>query len=113
VDSEEDVRRLTPDFVMLKALGARGIMVTAEAELEGYDFVSRFFAPQAGIDEDPVTGSAHCSLGPFWMDRLGKREMLAFQASERGGTVRVYVEEGRVRLGGKAVTVFRGELVAS
>ena len=113
LDSETVVRDLTPDFRKLEQLAARGIMVTAEASIAGYDFISRFFAPHAGIDEDPVTGSAHCSLGPFWMNRLGKREMLAFQASERGGTVRVYVEKDRVLLGGKAVTVLRGELVKS
>lgn len=113
VDSEEVVRRLTPDFTMLKALAARGIMVTSEAELAGYDFVSRFFAPQAGIDEDPVTGSAHCSLGPFWGRRLGKNELVAFQASARGGKVKVRIEGDRVFLGGKAVTILRGELIDS
>jgi predicted PhzF superfamily epimerase YddE/YHI9 len=88
-------------------------MVTSKADTKEFDFVSRFFAPHVGINEDPVTGSAHCSLGPFWMERLGKNEMLAFQASERGGKVRVRIEGDRVFLGGRAVTVFRGELVAS
>jgi PhzF family phenazine biosynthesis protein len=111
LDSETMVRDLTPDFSKLRQISARGIMITAETALPGYDFISRFFAPQVGIDEDPVTGSAHCSLGPFWSKRLGKNEMLAFQASERGGTVRVRVEGDRIRLGGKAVMVLRGEWV--
>jgi predicted PhzF superfamily epimerase YddE/YHI9 len=80
------------------------------ASTPGFDFVSRFFAPGAGVPEDPVTGSAHCCLGPFWMERLGKKEMVAYQASARGGIVRVRVEGDRVRLGGEAVTIFRGEL---
>jgi PhzF family phenazine biosynthesis protein len=110
VASEETVRGLRPDFVRLKALAARGVIVTAIADSPGYDFVSRFFAPGAGIDEDPVTGSAHCCLGPFWNSRLGKREMVAHQVSERGGVVRVRLEHTRVHLGGQAVTVIRGEL---
>ncbi len=76
----------------------------------GWDFVSRFFAPAVGVDEDPVTGSAHCCLGPFWAERLGKKEMTGYQASARGGTVRVRVEGPRVFLGGTAVTISRGEL---
>ena len=87
----------------------RGVMITSQATMAGYDFVSRFFAPGSGIDEDPVTGSAHCCLGPFWSKRLGKNELTAFQASRRGGTVRVRVGDDRVYLGGQAVTVFRGE----
>lgn len=111
VDSEAAVRKLNPDFAALKVLGVRGVMVTSLASSSGFDFVSRFFAPGAGIDEDPVTGSAHCCLGPFWSRRLGKREFLAYQASARGGVVRVRVADERVYLGGKAVTVLRGELV--
>jgi PhzF family phenazine biosynthesis protein len=116
VASEDAVRGLKLDFAALKALAARGnatrgVMVTSVASTAGYDFVSRFFAPGAGIDEDPVTGSAHCCLGPFWRDRLGKDEMLAYQASARGGVVRVRIEGERVRLTGRAVTVLRGELV--
>lgn len=84
--------------------------MTSRADAEKYDFVSRFFAPGVGIDEDPVTGSAHCSLGPFWTTRLNKREMLGYQASTRGGVVRVTLKEDRVLLGGQAVTVFQGEL---
>lgn len=111
VASEDIVRGLKPDFAALGALDTRGVMVTSVASTEGYDFVSRFFAPGAGIDEDPVTGSAHCCLGPFWQERLGVDEMLAYQASARGGIVRVRVEGERVHLGGRAVTVLRGELV--
>ncbi len=85
-------------------------MVTSAATTPGYDFVSRFFAPAVGIDEDPVTGSAHCCLGPYWGKRLGKKKMVAYQASARGGIVRVSLEGERVKLGGRAVTVFRGEL---
>lgn len=112
LDSEEAIRNLSPDFAMLKALSIRGIMVTSTADTEGFDFVSRFFAPGTGVDEDPVTGSAHCSLGPFWSRRLGKDELVAYQASARGGVVRVRVEGERVILGGQAVTVLRGELTA-
>jgi PhzF family phenazine biosynthesis protein len=110
VGSEEAVRGARPDFGRLKALDTRGVIVTSAASTPGYDFVSRFFAPGAGIDEDPVTGSAHCCLGPFWGGRLGKLEMVAYQASERGGVVRVRLEGARVHLGGRAVTVIRGEL---
>jgi PhzF family phenazine biosynthesis protein len=111
VESEETVRRMKPDFGMLKALSVRGVIVTSVASTEDYDFVSRFFAPMAGIDEDPVTGSAHCCLGPYWSERLGKDEFVAYQASERGGIVGVRVAGDRVYLRGKAVTVLRGELV--
>jgi len=111
VESEEVVRNLRPDFAKLRALPVRGIMVTSVASSEGYDFVSRFFAPGVGVDEDPVTGSAHCCLAPFWRKRLGKDEMVAYQASARGGVVRVHVVGDRVLLGGRAVTVLRGELV--
>jgi len=113
VESEAQVRGLAPDFAALRALPIRGVMVTSVADRVGYDFVSRFFAPGVGVDEDPVTGSAHCCLGPFWQGRLGKEEMLAYQASARGGTVRVRVEGDRVILGGRAVTVLRGQLVDS
>jgi PhzF family phenazine biosynthesis protein len=113
VESEAVLRALTPDFGALRALPVRGISVTSRADMPGYDFVSRFFAPASGIDEDPVTGSAHCCLGPFWAERLGRRELVAYQASARGGVVRVRVGDGRVYLGGQAVTVLRGELAAA
>ncbi len=110
VDSEQVVRSLAPDFALLRRLSIRGIMVTSVATSSGYDFISRFFAPGAGIDEDPVTGSAHCCLGPYWRARLGKEELVAYQASRRGGVLRVRVAGDRVYLGGRAVTVLRGEL---
>lgn len=110
VDMEEDVRNLKPDFSLLRAMQVRGVIVTSRATSPGYDFVSRFFAPGAGIDEDPVTGSAHCCLGPFWSKRLNKNELIAYQASKRGGTVRVRVSGERVYLSGQAITILRGEL---
>jgi len=109
--SERDVRELRPDIPLLAELPTRGVTVTARADTPGYDFVSRFFAPAAGIGEDPVTGSAHCCLGPYWGARLGKEEMTAYQASTRGGIVRVRLGGPRVYLGGQAVTVLRGELI--
>ncbi|MBS2036086.1 PhzF family phenazine biosynthesis protein [bacterium] len=105
VDSEQTVRRLQPDHGRLKQLEVRGVMVTARGQ--EHDFVSRFFAPGAGVDEDPVTGSAHCTLTPFWAERLGKSRMLAYQASARGGLVRVELAGERVFLEGQAVTVSR------
>jgi PhzF family phenazine biosynthesis protein len=111
VESEEVVRRLTPDYTALRRVEARGVMVTSRATTPGFDFVSRFFAPQSGIDEDPATGSAHCTLGPYWSARLGKSALSAYQASARGGVLRVEVRDGRVGLSGQAVTVLRGELV--
>jgi PhzF family phenazine biosynthesis protein len=110
VDSEETVRNVKPDFGLLGEVPGRGVIVTSRATSPGYDFVSRFFAPGAGINEDPVTGSAHCCLGPFWSARLGKSELIAYQASSRGGIVRVRMSGQRVHLAGQAVTVLRGEL---
>lgn len=111
VEDAEAVRSLNPDFGKLKKIPTRGVVVTSQSDVRQYDFISRFFAPGVGIDEDPVTGSAHCCLAPYWADVLGKCIMTAFQASPRGGVVIVKVEEERVRLGGRAVTVLRGELV--
>lgn len=110
VDSEDTVRALAPDHAALAKLPVRGVIVTSRASTHGFDFVSRFFAPGSGIAEDPVTGSSHCALGPFWGARLGKTQMLAYQASARGGVVRVRLAGERVALGGQAVTVLRGEL---
>lgn len=110
VKSEKTVRRLKPDVTLLSKLPIRGLIVTAKATSEPYDFVSRFFAPRAGINEDPVTGSAHCVLGPFWQERLNKNEFLAYQASARGGVIRVRVGDKRVYIGGKAVTVMQADL---
>jgi PhzF family phenazine biosynthesis protein len=112
LESEDTVRSLRPDFTRLKALPVRGVMVTSRASTPGFDFVSRFFGPAVGIDEDPVTGSAHCCLGPYWSKRLGRTEMLAYQASARGGVVGVTVTGDRVRLRGRAVTVLVAELIA-
>jgi PhzF family phenazine biosynthesis protein len=110
VDCEDAVRRARPDLARLRALPVRGVIVTSRAATPAYDFISRFFAPAVGVDEDPVTGSAHCALGPFWAARLDKPELRAYQASPRGGTLRVRVRGDRVHLGGQAVTVLRGEL---
>jgi PhzF family phenazine biosynthesis protein len=111
VDSEEVVRALGPDHSTLRKVPVRGVIVTARSSSAEFDFVSRFFAPGSGVDEDPVTGSAHTALGPYWAGILGKSELTAFQASARGGVVRVRVQGDRVLLGGQAVTVMTGELV--
>jgi PhzF family phenazine biosynthesis protein len=111
IDSEQAVRSLQPDFGALgKLKKLRGVIVTAHAENGGFDFVSRFFAPGAGVDEDPVTGSAHTALGPYWAGRLHKTEFTAYQASARGGIVRVRLQGDRVILGGQAVTVMTCDL---
>jgi len=108
---EEEVTGVCPDTAALAALDTRGVIVTAPASRPGADFVSRFFAPAVGVPEDPVTGSAHCTLAPFWADRLGRISLTGYQASARGGAVRVrVVEDERVLLGGHAVTVFSGHL---
>jgi predicted PhzF superfamily epimerase YddE/YHI9 len=112
VDSEETLRRLDPDHSALRKLTVRGVIVTARSSSAEFDFVSRFFAPGAGVDEDPVTGSSHTALGPYWAERLGKSEFTAYQASARGGVVRVRLNGDRVILGGQAVTVMTGELLA-
>lgn len=109
VESEETVRSLKPNLSLLSNVTDRGVIVTSLAANSEFDFVSRFFAPRAGINEDPVTGSAHCCLGPYWMKKLGRDTFNAFQASARGGTVRVRVDKNRVILGGQAVTVLKGE----
>jgi PhzF family phenazine biosynthesis protein len=111
VESENVLRAVAPDFKRLAAIPVRGIIVTSASASPKFDFVSRFFAPGSGVDEDPVTGSAHCCLGAFWQKRLGKSEFVAYQASARGGVVKVRVDNGRAFLGGKAVIVARGELV--
>lgn len=114
--SEEAVRSASPDLRRLAALDRGGVIVTSLARQQPYDFVSRFFAPAMGIDEDPVTGSAHCLLGPYWAARLGKSDVVGYQASVRGGIVRVRVAgdgvpTGRVQLFGQAVTVMQGTLL--
>jgi predicted PhzF superfamily epimerase YddE/YHI9 len=112
MDGEDAVRGLTPDFRRLAAVETRGIIVTSRSHTPGIDFVSRFFAPAFGIDEDPVTGSAHCCLAPYWGAKLGKAELVGYQASARGGTVGVIHRGDRVALIGKAVTVMKGTIPA-
>ena len=114
VESEDLVREMQPNFQLLKKLPVADVIVTSQTHADSeYDFVSRFFAPGLGIDEDPVTGAAHCCLAAFWRDRLHKDEFLAFQASRRGGVVKVRYSGGdRVLLSGQAVTVMRGELMS-
>jgi PhzF family phenazine biosynthesis protein len=110
VATEDELRAARPDFAGLKRALKAGVIVTARSSTSAYDFVSRYFAPLWGIDEDPVTGAAHCCLAPYWSERLGKNEMMGFQASSRGGVVGVELVGERVRLTGRAVTVLRGEL---
>jgi len=111
VESEATLRGIAPDFKRLATVPVRGVIVTSKSADPSFDFVSRYFAPASGVDEDPVTGSAHCCLADFWRKRLGKTDFVAFQASARGGVVKVRVTKDRVFLGGKAVTVAKGELL--
>jgi PhzF family phenazine biosynthesis protein len=110
LDSEETVRKVIPDFDMLQTLEAWGTIITAKSSMEGYDFVSRFFAPAKGVKEDPVTGSAHCALAPYWMNKIGGNTFKAYQASERGGTVGIRIDGNRVYLTGTAVTMLSGTI---
>ncbi len=107
---DADVRNLEPNFEMLKTLDCRGIMVTSRSADENFDFISRFFAPRYGVIEDPVTGSAHCTLADYWSKKLGKTEFNAYQASKRGGVIKLILRNDRVFLLGKAVTILKGEL---
>lgn len=109
VESEDIIRNIAPDFTKLMKVPLRGVIVTAKSK--EYDFVSRFFAPEVGIFEDPVTGSAHCCLGPYWKKKLGKDSFIAYQASARGGMLKVRVVGDRVLISGKAVTVMEGSLL--
>ena len=109
VASPDEVRACVPDFGMLRTLGVRGVMITAR-EGKDYDFISRFFAPGAGVDEDPVTGSAHCALAPYWGEKLSKTELTAYQASKRGGELWLSLRGDRVGIAGYAVTVMRAVL---
>jgi PhzF family phenazine biosynthesis protein len=111
LSGEQEVEQLQPDLTRLRSVPARGVIVTGLSRGSD-DFVSRFFAPASGIDEDPVTGSSHCCLGPFWSRRLDKRTLLARQISARGGVIKVHVDGERVRLAGQAVTTIRGEVYA-
>jgi len=111
VESEDEVRNMKPNYNEIMNIPMHGVMVTSISKSPEYDFVSRFFAPEAGIFEDPVTGSAHCCLGPFWKGKLGKDTFMAYQASHRGGRLKVQVADDRVLLSGEAVMIFRGELL--
>ena len=111
LDSETTVRNLKPNFELLRKAADTGVIVTARGEASGFDFVSRYFASYIGIDEDQVTGSAHCLLAPYWGSVLGKSEMIAYQASARGGVISVRIGGERVFLGGEATTVLRGSLL--
>lgn len=108
---EETVRTIAPDFAALRALPARGVIVTSRSEDKRYDFISRFFAPAVGVDEDPVTGSSHTVLVPYWAKKLGRTSFTAYQASARGGILHLRLEGDRVKIAGQAVTVLKGELV--
>lgn len=109
MDSFDAVRDYQPDFFAISQLPYQGLIITSRMP-SGFDFASRYFAPRAGINEDPVTGSAHCSLAPYWAEKLGKSEFSAYQASERSGELKVKLETGRVLIQGQAVTIFKGEL---
>jgi PhzF family phenazine biosynthesis protein len=111
VADEDTVRNLQPDFRALQALPGQGVVVTSDSPTSAYDFVSRYFAPWVGIDEDPVTGSVHCCLGPYWGKRLAKHQLQAYQASARGGIIYIQLKDDRVYLGGHAVTILSGELL--
>ncbi len=110
-ENEEMIRNFTPDFKQIAALDFPEIVITARSSNPKYDIVTRFFAPKLGINEDPVTGSVHCMLGPYWAEKLGKNKLLSYQASPRGGEIRVRLTKDRAFVGGKAITVLRGELV--
>jgi PhzF family phenazine biosynthesis protein len=112
VDNEEIIRDLQPDFsIIAKLESVRGVIVTARSSSIEYDFTSRFFAPAVGVNEDPATGSAHCCLGPYWEEKLGRKELVGYQASKRGGIIRMSVKGARIELSGQAVTVTAGQLL--
>lgn len=112
LEDPAELRGMRPDLRLLGEVETRGVIVTTPSDREGVDFLSRFFAPAAGVPEDPVTGSAHCALAPYWAGRLGRATLVGYQASPRGGMVRVEHAGERVRLGGKAMTVLTGTLRA-
>ena len=113
LSSEEDVTTFTPEQSAIAALGLRAMIITARAApTSAYDFVSRVFAPNVGVAEDPVTGSAHCALAPYWAERLGRDDLTGYQTSARGGTVRVRLDQGDVVMFGQAVTMATVELAA-
>ena len=111
VETEDELRAIEPDFTQLAQVDCRGIIVTSKSNDPAYDFMSRFFGPAVGVDEDPVTGSAHCCLANHWQERTGKDKFTAYQASQRGGIVHLQIHEDRVMLSGQAITVAQGELL--
>jgi PhzF family phenazine biosynthesis protein len=113
VKEPQTVQSLKPNFKELESIETRGVIVTSLSQSAGIDFVSRFFAPRYGINEDPVTGSAHCCLAPYWSERLSKTSLVGYQASPRGGTVYCDVSGDRVLLTGNAVTVWEGQLLVT
>lgn len=110
IESEEVLRNLKPDFELLKKVNTRGVIVTAKSSSPEFDFVSRFFAPNVGINEDPVTGSAHTALAPYWSKKLNKNQLMAYQASKRGGVLKIRLDSQRVYISGKAITFFKTEI---
>ncbi len=110
LETADQVRAIVPDASRIGRIDARGVIVTARSDQPEYDFISRFFGPQSGILEDPVTGSAHCCLGPYWQSVLGKNELVGYQASKRGGVVSMRCTNDRVHLGGSAIMVLKGRL---
>lgn len=113
VASADVLRKLEPDFPLIAKLGTRGLIVTAKSDDPQYDFMSRYFAPAFAVNEDPVTGSAHCCLGPYWQPKLNKTEFVARQISKRAGTVRVSIQGDRIHLAGHAVTTMTGQIVVT
>lgn len=111
VASEEILRGITPNFSQLNTIDTRGIIVTSNTNESDYDFVSRFFGPRVGVNEDPVTGSAHCALTPYWSKKLGRDTLVGFQASKRGGLLRVQIKDERIQIAGQAITVMKGILL--
>jgi PhzF family phenazine biosynthesis protein len=109
LESSAQVKSLRPDFSAIAQAAPHGLIVTAQSE-PPFDFVSRFFAPAYGINEDPVTGSAHCVLVPYWSQKLGKKELYAFQASARGGELKLRLEGDRVKIGGQATTIMKANM---
>jgi predicted PhzF superfamily epimerase YddE/YHI9 len=105
------LRELNPNFSLLEQIDTRGIIVTSKSTSNEYDFISRCFFPAVGVNEDPVTGSAHCCLGPYWQEKLNKNEFLAYQASKRGGILKIKLHNDRVFLLGQAITILRSELL--
>lgn len=109
-DDEQFIQNTQPDIALIKTIDSQGVIITAESESPNVDFVSRYFGPQVGIDEDPVTGSAHCLLTPIWAERLGKTNFKAKQASARGGDLELSLQNDRVFITGKAALYLKGTI---